>query len=259
MASPPDRGSSHTCAPRFFSSSVPREARNDRYLPSGLQRGDDSPSGDEVSCTCSAAAPPGHPDVRVALVLVFVDGGDRVGHPLAVGRPLGIGHGLDARVVGQGQRAAGWLGLGQGARHAEEYGGEDKSLRHVQTLQWTGRSHPCLIAMVFSVVKPIQRLEALLAAVARRLDAAERQLDAAAGAVVVDEHLAASQRARQRSCRAAVARPDAGDQAVVGAVGERGSPRPRRRTASPPAPGRRLLPAPARWSGGTSPKQRRRT
>src|SRR6059058_2222466 len=37
----------------------------------------------------------------------------------------------------------------------------------------------------------VQRLEALLAAVARVLDAAERQLDAAAGAVVVDEHLAA--------------------------------------------------------------------
>ena len=37
----------------------------------------------------------------------------------------------------------------------------------------------------------VQRLEALLAPVARGLDAAEGQLDAAAGAVVVDEHLAA--------------------------------------------------------------------
>src|SRR5688572_20820632 len=52
-ASPPARFSSQICPPFFFSSSVPRDATNARYLPSGLQRGDDSPSGDEVSCSCS--------------------------------------------------------------------------------------------------------------------------------------------------------------------------------------------------------------
>src|SRR6478736_7374252 len=52
-ASPPARLRSHTCAPFFFSSSSPRDARNARYLPSGLQRGVDSLSLDDVSCTCS--------------------------------------------------------------------------------------------------------------------------------------------------------------------------------------------------------------
>jgi hypothetical protein len=47
----------------------------------------------------------------------------------------------------------------------------------------------------------VQRLEALLAPVAAALDAPEGQLDAAAGAVVVDEDLAAAQLARQRSAR----------------------------------------------------------
>ena len=51
-------------------------------------------------------------------------------------------------------------------------------------------------------------------------DAAERQLDAAAGAVVVDEHLAAAQRPRHPHLPGAVAGPDAGDQAVLGAVGD---------------------------------------
>ena len=52
-ASPPARLSSQIWPPFFFSSSVPREATNARYLLSGLHRGDDSPSGDEVSCSCS--------------------------------------------------------------------------------------------------------------------------------------------------------------------------------------------------------------
>src|SRR5882724_5995618 len=52
-ASPPERFSSQTCAPFFLSSSSPREARKARYLPSGLHRGVDSLSLDEVSCTCS--------------------------------------------------------------------------------------------------------------------------------------------------------------------------------------------------------------
>ncbi len=49
-ASPPRRSSSQIWAPFFCSSSVPRDATNARYVPSGLQRGDDSSSGDEVSC-----------------------------------------------------------------------------------------------------------------------------------------------------------------------------------------------------------------
>src|SRR6187401_2140428 len=52
-ASPPPRFSNQICPPFFFSSSVPREAPNARYLLSGLHRGDDSPSGDEVISNCS--------------------------------------------------------------------------------------------------------------------------------------------------------------------------------------------------------------
>jgi hypothetical protein len=70
-------------------------------------------------------------------------------------------------------------------------------------------------------MEAVQRLEALLAPVARVLDAAEGQLDAAAGAVVVDEHLAAVQLARHAQLAAAVAGPHAGHQAVGGAVGDR--------------------------------------
>src|SRR5436190_16775439 len=66
----------------------------------------------------------------------------------------------------------------------------------------------------------VQRLEALLATVTRVLDAAERQLDAAAGAVVVDEHLPALQGARHSQRAAAVSRPDAGDEAVLRSVGD---------------------------------------
>ena len=55
-----------------------------------------------------------------------------------------------------------------------------------------------------------------------------------------------------RIWRRAVARPDAGDQAEGGAVGDARRRRPRRRRASPPAPGRRSLPAP----GGASPARR---
>src|SRR5918993_3101833 len=45
IASPPARFSSQTCPP--FAPC--RDETNDRYLPSGLQRGDDSPSGVDVS------------------------------------------------------------------------------------------------------------------------------------------------------------------------------------------------------------------
>src|SRR5437762_12183021 len=68
--------------------------------------------------------------------------------------------------------------------------------------------------------EPIERLEPLFAAVARALDAAERQLDAAAGAVVVDEHLAALQRVRHAHLAAAVACPYTRDKAVRRAVSD---------------------------------------
>src|SRR6188472_1246333 len=67
----------------------------------------------------------------------------------------------------------------------------------------------------------VERLEALLAAVARVLHAAEGQLDAAARAVVVDEDLAAAQRPRHPHLPAAVAGPHARDETVPGAVGYR--------------------------------------
>src|SRR5688572_29266915 len=67
----------------------------------------------------------------------------------------------------------------------------------------------------------VERLKSLLAAVARQADAAEGQLDAAAGAVVVEKDLARPQPARQPHRPAAVAGPDRGDEAVAGAVGDR--------------------------------------
>src|SRR5262249_17533180 len=53
--SPPERLSSHTCAPCFFCDSSPRVVRNARYLLSGLHRGELSLlSVVEVSRICSA-------------------------------------------------------------------------------------------------------------------------------------------------------------------------------------------------------------
>src|SRR6185312_11466472 len=65
-----------------------------------------------------------------------------------------------------------------------------------------------------------ERLEALLAAVAGALDAAERQLDAAAGAEIVDEDLPGFERPRKAQLPPAILRPDAGDEAVGRAVGD---------------------------------------
>src|SRR4051794_28273358 len=66
-----------------------------------------------------------------------------------------------------------------------------------------------------------QRVDALAAAVAGALHAAEGQLDAAADAVGVDEHLAGAD-ARGDSVRAAeVAGPDARDEPVARRVGKR--------------------------------------
>src|SRR5262245_4670182 len=48
MASPPARFRSQICA--FLEPW--RDERNARYLPSGLHRGDDSPSADDVTWTC---------------------------------------------------------------------------------------------------------------------------------------------------------------------------------------------------------------
>src|SRR6476620_1364719 len=66
----------------------------------------------------------------------------------------------------------------------------------------------------------VQRLETFLAAMPRMLDATERQFDAAARAVIVDEHLPARERTRHPELAAAVARPDAGDEAVVRRIGK---------------------------------------
>src|SRR5215213_4938274 len=64
-ASPPARFSSQIWPPFFFSSSVPREATNARYLLSGLQRGDDSLSEDDVNCSCSL---PSHFTIQMSVL-----------------------------------------------------------------------------------------------------------------------------------------------------------------------------------------------
>src|SRR5271168_2104817 len=66
----------------------------------------------------------------------------------------------------------------------------------------------------------VERNESLLAAVAGFLHAAERQFDAAARAIAVDEHLARANLARDPHRAIAVAGPDAGDEAVVRRVRE---------------------------------------
>ena len=50
--------------------------------------------------------------------------------------------------------------------------------------------------------------------------AAEGQLDAAAGPVIVDEHLARADRLGEAHLPPAIGGPDAGDEAKVGAVGD---------------------------------------
>src|SRR5450830_219380 len=69
--------------------------------------------------------------------------------------------------------------------------------------------------------KSIERFKALFAAMTTGLDAAERQLDAAAGTVIVDEYLTAADGACHAHLTAAVAGPDAGDQTEIGAIGQR--------------------------------------
>ena len=52
-ASPPAAIEQPDLRALFFSSSVPRDETNARYLPSGLQRGDDSLSVEKVNRRCS--------------------------------------------------------------------------------------------------------------------------------------------------------------------------------------------------------------
>src|ERR1051325_6151841 len=66
--------------------------------------------------------------------------------------------------------------------------------------------------------KAVEGFKALLAAVTRTLDAAERQLDSAAGAIVVDEDRSRLNGARQAELPAAVAGPDSTDKAIGRAV-----------------------------------------
>ena len=68
-----------------------------------------------------------------------------------------------------------------------------ESLR-IEFVNGRAPGQPCRAATVFSAGEAVERLEALLAAVAGVADAAEGQLDAAAGAVVVDEDLAGAER-----------------------------------------------------------------
>src|SRR5690606_1244618 len=65
----------------------------------------------------------------------------------------------------------------------------------------------------------IERLEALLAAVAGTLEAAEGKLDAAAGAIAIDEDLAGANALGDAMLARAVLRPGLGDEAVVGGIG----------------------------------------
>ena len=65
-----------------------------------------------------------------------------------------------------------------------------------------------------------QGLETLLASVPRGFDAPEGQLDATAGSVIVDEHLATADAPRHAQLTGSVTRPDPGHQAKVGRIGQ---------------------------------------
>src|SRR6185369_3810118 len=68
--------------------------------------------------------------------------------------------------------------------------------------------------------KAVERLEALFPTVARALDAAEGQLHAAAGAIIVDEDLTGADGALHPELPAAIPRPDPGDEAIGRAIGD---------------------------------------
>src|SRR5215472_14821206 len=72
----------------------------------------------------------------------------------------------------------------------------------------------------FQSRETVERFESLLAAVSGMLDAPERQLDSATGAIAVHEHLAAPDRARHAQLPASIRGPHARHQPEVGAVRE---------------------------------------
>src|SRR5690606_22033155 len=69
--------------------------------------------------------------------------------------------------------------------------------------------------------EPIERLEALFTAMAGFLHAAEGQFDAATGPIIVDEHLTGMDGARQAELTSAIIGPDAADEAIMRAIGNR--------------------------------------
>ena len=74
--------------------------------------------------------------------------------------------------------------------------------------------------IVFGGRHVIEGFETLLPAVARLLEAAERKLDAATGAVTINENLAGADAFCHAVLACAIPRPDAGDEAEISAVGK---------------------------------------
>ena len=97
-----------------------------------------------------------------------------------------------------------------------------------------------------SAPRAVQRLRSPSRGRGPGADAAEGQLDAAAGAVVVDEHLAAAQRRAMRSLPGEPSRVHTPPPGRRASRWRCAAHQPRRRRRSPPAPGRRSPPAPAR-------------
>src|SRR6185312_14066281 len=64
----------------------------------------------------------------------------------------------------------------------------------------------------------LHRFHSLFAAMSALLDTAKREFDAAAGTIAVKENLTAFQRSRHAQLPRTIPGPDAGDQAVIGAV-----------------------------------------
>src|SRR3954470_21821907 len=77
--------------------------------------------------------------------------------------------------------------------------------------QWHSRRSAVIDRNRLGRCKAVEGFKALLTAVARTLDAAERQFDSAAGAVVVDEDLSRVNGARQAELPPTVAGPDSTD------------------------------------------------
>ena len=138
-ASPPARLSSQICPPLFLL--VLGAARGDEreVLVVGAPARRRLAVGRRGELQLLAAVPLHHPDVGVASILLGVDGGDRVGHPRAVGRALRIADGEDARVIVEGE---GPFGLRLRHRRDEQCGSKDQrreSRRHVAQYRRIGR------------------------------------------------------------------------------------------------------------------------